>query len=64
VTPAGPGHGGEPPAWSAVAAAGYPYLFAVILDSPAADTIGRACDGLALLAVVVAASRRFPFDRR
>lgn len=52
------------PAWSAVAAAGYPYLFAVILDSPAADTIGRACDGLALLAVVVAASRRFPFDRR
>lgn len=43
------------PAWSAVALAGYPYFFAVILDSPHASAIGRASYGLALVAVAVAA---------
>jgi hypothetical protein len=53
------------PAWSAVALAGYPYFFAVILDSPDAVTIGRVSYGLALAAVVVAGragSRRPPAD--
>ncbi len=41
------------PAWSAVAVAGYPYFFAVILDSPDAIVLGRLCYGLALAAVVI-----------
>jgi hypothetical protein len=47
------------PAWSAVAVAGYPYFFAVILDSPHAVGIGRLTYGLALLAVAVS-HRRSP----
>lgn len=43
------------PAWSAVALAGYPYFFAVLLDAPHAVAIGRVSYGLAL-AVVVAGS--------
>lgn len=43
------------PAWSLVAAAGYPYFFAVILDSPDAVRIGRVSYGLALVAVALAA---------
>jgi hypothetical protein len=53
------------PAWAAVAVAGYPYFFAVILDSPDAVTIGRVAYGLAVLTVVLAArvrSRRLPAD--
>jgi hypothetical protein len=46
------------PAWAAVAVAGYPYFFAVILDSPEAVTIGRVAYGLALLTVVIAARVR------
>jgi hypothetical protein len=42
------------PAWSAVAVAGYPYFFAVILDSPDAVLVGRVSYGLALAVVVVA----------
>ena len=38
------------PAWSAVALTGYPYFFAVILDSPHATAIGRVSYGLALVA--------------
>ena len=41
------------PAWSAVAVAGYPYFFAVILDSPHAVAIGRVSFGLALVVVVL-----------
>ena len=41
------------PAWSAVAVAGYPYFFAVLLDSPDAVAIGRVSFGLALVAVVL-----------
>lgn len=44
------------PGWAAVAVAGYPYFFAVILDHPHAVAIGRISYGLAL-AVVVAGSR-------
>jgi hypothetical protein len=44
------------PAWSAVALAGYPYFFAVLLDSPHAVAIGRVSYGLA--AVVLLAGRR------
>lgn len=51
------------PAWSAVAVAGYPYFFAVILDAPAAVTIGRVSYGLALVAVLLAATRRRLPDR-
>ena len=40
------------PAWSAVALAGYPYFFAVLLDSPHAVAIGRVSYGLALAALV------------
>jgi hypothetical protein len=47
------------PAWSAVAVAGYPYFFAVILDSPHAVAIGRVSFGLALVAVVLG-GRLFP----
>jgi len=46
------------PVWAAVAAAGYPYFFAVILDSPHAVVIGRVSYGVALAAVIVAARRR------
>ncbi len=42
------------PAWSAVAVAGYPYFFAVLLDAPHAVAIGRVSYGLAL-AVLLAA---------
>ena len=51
------------PGWSAVAVAGYPYFFAVILDHPHAVAIGRISYGLALVIVVVgtgAAARRSP----
>jgi hypothetical protein len=44
------------PAWSAVALAGYPYFFAVLLDAPHAVAIGRLSYGLAL--VVLVAGRR------
>ncbi|HVL04784.1 MAG TPA: glycosyltransferase family 87 protein [Acidimicrobiales bacterium] len=40
------------PAWSAVAVAGYPYFFAVLLDSPHAVAIGRVSYGLALAVIV------------
>jgi len=43
------------PAWSAVALAGYPYFFAVILDARRVVDIGRLSYGSALLAVLVAA---------
>jgi len=43
------------PAWSAVAIAGYPYFFAVLLDSPHAVAIGRVSYGLALVVVIVLA---------
>ena len=46
------------PAWALVAAAGYPYFFAVILDSAHPATIGRLTYGLALAGVAVAARRR------
>jgi hypothetical protein len=42
------------PAWSAVAVGGYPYFFAVLLDSPHAVAIGRASYGMALAVLVVA----------
>jgi len=45
------------PAWSAVAIAGYPYFFAVLLDSPHAVAIGRVSYGLALVVVIVLARR-------
>ena len=41
------------PAWSAVVLAGYPYFFAVILNSPHAVAIGRVSYGLALVAVAL-----------
>jgi len=43
------------PAWSAVAIAGYPYFFAVLLDSPHAVAIGRVSYGLALAVMIVVA---------
>jgi hypothetical protein len=43
------------PAWSAVALAGYPYFFALLLDSPHAVAIGRFSYGLALITVLAAA---------
>ncbi len=43
------------PAWSAVALAGYPYFFAVLLDSSHAVAIGRVSYGLALIVVLAAA---------
>lgn len=46
------------PAWSAVTLAGYPYFFAVILDSPHAATIGRISYGLALLVLILVWARR------
>lgn len=39
------------PAWALVAAAGYPYFVAVILDAPHAAAVGRVSYGLALLGV-------------
>ena len=42
------------PAWSAVAVAGYPYFFAVLLDSAHAVAIGRVSYGVALAVLVVA----------
>jgi hypothetical protein len=42
------------PAWAGVAVAGYPYFFAVLLDSPHAVAVGRVSYGLAL-AVLLAA---------
>ena len=46
------------PGWSLVAAAAYPYFFAVILDARHTVTIGRVSYGLAFLAVVAGAARR------
>ena len=46
------------PAWAAVALAGYPYFFAVILDSPHAASIGRLSYGLALAVVAISLRRR------
>ncbi len=43
------------PAWALVAAAAYPYFFAVILDSPHPVAVGRLSYGLALAGVVGAA---------
>ena len=48
------------PEWTLVAAAAYPYFFAVILDAPHTVAIGRLSYGLALVAVVAAASRGAP----
>ena len=42
------------PAWSAVAVAGYPYFFAVLLDSAHAVAVGRLSYGVALAVLVVA----------
>ena len=41
------------PAWAGVAMAGYPYFFAVILDTPHAVGIGRVAYGAALACVLV-----------
>ena len=41
------------PAWSAVAMAGYPYFFAVLLDAPHAVAVGRVSYGLALGVLVL-----------
>jgi hypothetical protein len=46
------------PEWALVAAAAYPYFFAVILDAPHTVAIGRVSYGLALAAVLAAAARR------
>ncbi|MEA2826259.1 MAG: hypothetical protein QOG43_698 [Actinomycetota bacterium] len=43
------------PVWALVAAAAYPYFFAVILDSPHTIAIGRISYGLALAGVVASA---------
>jgi len=53
------------PAWSAVAVAGYPYFFALILDAPATVDIGRWAYGLALVIVTAGAlaARRRPHER-
>ena len=48
------------PAWAAVAVAGYPYFFAVILDSPRAVAIGRLSYGLALAVLVAGAWKYSP----
>jgi hypothetical protein len=45
------------PVWACVAAAGYPYFFAVILDHPATTRIGQAGYGTALLVVVAVLTR-------
>jgi hypothetical protein len=53
------------PAWAAVAVAGYPYFFAVLLDAPHAVAVGRVSYGLAL-AVLLAARWKDsprPFER-
>ena len=47
------------PAWTALAVAGYPYFFAVLLDSPHAVAIGRVWFLLALV-VVVLGGRLYP----
>ncbi len=46
------------PGWSMVAAAGYPYFFAVILDAPHTVAIGRVSYGVALVVVAAGAWRR------
>ncbi len=46
------------PAWAAVAVAGYPYFFAVILADRHASGLGEAAYGAALVVVIVAAARR------
>ena len=46
------------PEWTLVAAAAYPYFFAVILDAPHTVAIGRLSYGLALAGVVVVGVRR------
>lgn len=50
------------PAWSALAVAGYPYFFAVLLDSPHAVVIGRVSFGLALILVVLGGRLYTPPD--
>lgn len=52
------------PTWSAVAVAGYPYFFAVLLDSPHAVAVGRASYGVALLVVAGGAGMRWCGRRR
>ena len=52
------------PAWAAVAVAGYPYFFAVILDSPHAVAIGRLSYGLALVVVLLGHRTRMTGDLR
>ncbi len=52
------------PMWSAVAIAGYPYFFAVILDSPHAVAIGRVSYGLALVVVALLARSGAQHRRR
>jgi hypothetical protein len=48
------------PAWSAVVLAGYPYFFALLLDSPHQVLIGRVSYGVALGVVLVAGRLRAP----
>ena len=48
----------------AVALAGYPYFFAVLLDSPHAVAIGRISYGLALMVLVVGAGKTPLHDER
>jgi hypothetical protein len=48
------------PAWSAVAVAGYPYFFAVLLDTPHAVAIGRVSYGLALAVLVAGRGKYSP----
>ncbi len=50
------------PAWAALALAGYPYFFAVLLDSPHAVAIGRVSYGLALMVLVAVARRDSSHD--
>ena len=48
------------PAWSAVALVGYPYFFAVLLDSPHAAAIGRVSFGMAVVVLWVASRKYIP----
>jgi hypothetical protein len=48
------------PAWAAVAVAGYPYFFAVLLDAPHAVAIGRVSYGLAGVVLWVASRKYIP----
>jgi len=46
------------PRWAAVVLAGYPYFFAVLLDSPHAVAIGRLSYGMALVVVLGGSLKR------